>query len=88
MAGALGDPYELAFVSVGLLSEIVSRTHYESQNMPIYVLGDVKSHGKEVGHLIHNALSPRLLISGRGLASFSVVHPVDPSHRARHLRLP
>jgi hypothetical protein len=34
---------------MGLLSEIVARTYYESQNKPIYVLEEVKSHGKEVG---------------------------------------
>jgi glycosyltransferase involved in cell wall biosynthesis len=41
----------IQFISMGLLSEIVSRTYYESQNKPIYVLGEVKSHRKEVGDL-------------------------------------
>ena len=37
------------FISMGLLSEIVSRTYYESQSKTIYVLGEVKSHGKRMG---------------------------------------
>jgi hypothetical protein len=32
---------------MGLLSEIVVRTYYESQNKPIYALGEVRSHRKE-----------------------------------------
>ena len=52
----------IQFISMGLLSEIVSRTYYESQNKPIYVLGEVKSHGKEVVHL---ADSPTLKNSQR-----------------------
>jgi hypothetical protein len=39
----------IQFISMGLLSEIVARTYYESRNKPIYVLGEVKSHGKRVG---------------------------------------
>jgi glycosyltransferase involved in cell wall biosynthesis len=41
----------IQFISMGLLSEIVSRTYYESQDKTIYVLGEVKSHGKRVGSL-------------------------------------
>jgi glycosyltransferase involved in cell wall biosynthesis len=49
----------IQFISMGLLSELVSRTYYESQNKPIYVLGEVKSHGKRMGDF---ADSPRLKI--------------------------
>ena len=41
----------IQFISMGLLSEIVSRTYYESQNKTIYVLGEAKSHGQRVGGL-------------------------------------
>ena len=39
----------IQFISSGLLSEIIARTYYESQNKPIYVLREVKSHRKELG---------------------------------------
>src|SRR3979411_2183716 len=39
----------MQFISLGLLSEIMARTSYESQNKPIYVLREVKRHRKEMG---------------------------------------
>ena len=39
----------IQFISLGLLSEIIARTYYESQNKPIYVLREVKSHREELG---------------------------------------
>src|SRR5712664_1884305 len=37
------------FFSMGLLGEIIARTHHESQNKPVYALREVKSHRKDVG---------------------------------------
>ncbi len=37
----------LQFLSIGLVSELVSRTYYESQNKPIYFVAEVRSHREE-----------------------------------------
>jgi len=35
------------FLTMGLLGEMLARTYHESQNRPIYVVGEVLAHGGE-----------------------------------------